>query len=73
LSTVRSTSKVTHNFTPSVAAWRLLHFKGSSNLNLTPVEVPPTTQEVETTSGFGHGETSKLLICLGSADEDFQN
>ena len=49
----RSTNRVAHNFTSSVVARRFLRFDRSSSLTLL-IEGTPTTQEVKTTSGFGH-------------------
>jgi len=53
LGTTRSTRKITHDVTPSVVALRLLHLQRGNSLTL-PIEGAPTTQEVETTNGFGH-------------------
>jgi len=44
---------IAHDFTSSVVARRLLHLEMGNNLTLL-VEGTPTTQEAETTSGFGH-------------------
>jgi hypothetical protein len=58
---------------PSVVARRLLRLKWGDNLVLL-VERTPTTQEVETTSGFGHeghlqANRVTLLVDFGGADD----
>lgn len=74
LRTTRSTRKIAHNVTPSVVALRLLHLQRSSSLTLL-VEGAPTTQEAETTSGFGHEghlqacNEITLLVEFGGADD----